>query len=85
MLNFRFSHAFSGALVLLLLIHTPRADANPLVYQGGSGIGEGKHLVFIASDHEYRSEETCPAPVSYTHLTLPTNTNACRYGGAALP
>ena len=36
-------------------------SANPLVYEGGSGIGEGKHIVFIASDHEYRSEETCPA------------------------
>ncbi len=32
-----------------------------IVYQGGKGAGEGKHIVFIASDHEYRSEETCPA------------------------
>ena len=36
------------------------ADA-PLVYEGESGPGKGKHLVFIASDHEYRSEETLPA------------------------
>ena len=36
------------------------ADA-PLVYEGASGLGKGKHLVFIASDHEYRSEETLPA------------------------
>ncbi|MGI9245077.1 MAG: ThuA domain-containing protein, partial [Verrucomicrobiales bacterium] len=34
---------------------------DPLVYEGGEGIGKGRHLVFIASDHEYRSEETCPA------------------------
>lgn len=36
------------------------ADKN-LVYQGGAGPGEGKHIVFIASDHEYRSEEAVPA------------------------
>lgn len=32
-----------------------------IVYQGEQGPGAGKHIVFIASDHEYRSEETCPA------------------------
>ena len=35
--------------------------AEPLVYEGQEGIGKGKHIVFIANDHEYRSEETCPA------------------------
>ena len=35
--------------------------AQNLVYEGTSGIGKGKHIVFIASDHEYRGEETCPA------------------------
>ena len=33
----------------------------PLVYDGKEGFGSSKHLVFIASDHEYRSEETLPA------------------------
>lgn len=38
-----------------------RAHAyEPLVYEGDSGPGVGKHLVFIANDHEYRSEQTCP-------------------------
>ncbi len=37
------------------------ASAAPLVYEGGEGIGKGKHIVFLANDHEYRSEETCPA------------------------
>ena len=37
------------------------AAAETLVYQGTRGIGTGKHIVFIANDHEYRSEETCPA------------------------
>lgn len=32
-----------------------------ITYEGGEGPGKGKHLVFIASDHEYRAEETCPA------------------------
>jgi type 1 glutamine amidotransferase len=31
-----------------------------LVYPGGEGAGKGKHIVFLASDHEYRSEEACP-------------------------
>ena len=35
--------------------------AEVLVYEGTEGPGKGKHLVFIASDHEYHSEETCPA------------------------
>lgn len=33
----------------------------PLVYEGKTGIGTGKHIVFLAGDHEYRSEETLPA------------------------
>ncbi len=32
-----------------------------VVYQGTSGPGLGKHLVFLAGDHEYRSEESLPA------------------------
>ncbi|BCX48224.1 hypothetical protein HAHE_21320 [Haloferula helveola] len=36
-------------------------NAAPVVYQGTEGPGAGKHIVFLASDHEYRSEESCPA------------------------
>ena len=32
-----------------------------LVYEGTVGVGHGKHIVFIAGDHEYRSEESLPA------------------------
>lgn len=38
--------------------------AEPLVYQGNSDSESGtagKHIVFLAGDHEYRSEETLPA------------------------
>ncbi|MBL9186513.1 MAG: ThuA domain-containing protein [Opitutaceae bacterium] len=34
---------------------------NSLVYEGASGPGRGRHIVFLAGDHEYRSEETVPA------------------------
>ncbi len=32
-----------------------------VVYKGRNGIGKGKNIVFIATDHEYRGEETLPA------------------------
>lgn len=37
------------------------AHADPLVFKGDGGPGAGKHIVLIAGDHEYRSEETLPA------------------------
>jgi hypothetical protein len=33
----------------------------PLVYEGTAGPGKGRHIVFLAGDHEYRSEESLPA------------------------
>ncbi|NCG25952.1 MAG: hypothetical protein GWP42_00205 [Verrucomicrobiales bacterium] len=47
--------------VFCLIFFSPSLLAQNLVYEGASGIGKGKHIVFIASDHEYRGEETCPA------------------------
>ena len=54
------------ALLLLAgcLAFPGRASAqNPhlVVYEGGRGPGAGKHIVFLAGDHEYRSEESLPA------------------------
>jgi type 1 glutamine amidotransferase len=42
---------------------TPQAQPNPhlVVYQGDKGPGAGKHIVWLAGDHEYRSEESLPA------------------------
>ena len=50
-------------LVLLslgMLISATYASAQPVVYEGTDGPGHGKHIVFLAGDHEYRSEETLP-------------------------
>lgn len=45
----------------MFLPFTPASGADRVVYEGDSGPGKGKHILFIASDHEYRGEETCPA------------------------
>jgi type 1 glutamine amidotransferase len=41
----------------------PAAAQNPhlVVYEGEKGPGRGRHIVFLAGDHEYRSEESLPA------------------------
>jgi type 1 glutamine amidotransferase len=51
---------FPNLLALFSLAVSPVVSAQ-ITYAGGKGPGEGKHVVFIASDHEYRGEETCPA------------------------
>lgn len=48
-------------LILASLIGSATLQASSIVYEGGEGSGKGKHIVFLASDHEYRAEETCPA------------------------
>ncbi len=48
-----------GCAVFLSMVLMASA-AEPLVYEGTDGIGKGKHIVFIANDHEYRSEQSCP-------------------------
>ncbi len=42
---------------------SPAPQGNPHVvsYEGTEGPGAGKHIVLIAGDHEYRSEEILPA------------------------
>jgi type 1 glutamine amidotransferase len=62
--------AMTKLLVLILLacigcLGCPAAAfaQNPhlVVYEGTKGPGSGKHIVFLAGDHEYRSEESLPA------------------------
>src|SRR3954453_91001 len=51
------------SLSLVFALAPPAAAQNPnlVVYQGDKGPGHGKHIVFLAGDHEYRSEESLPA------------------------
>ena len=56
--------AFALPLVLLLSSINVCADDDRLVYHDPNlkdAIGSGKHIVFLAGDHEYRSEEAMPA------------------------
>src|SRR5262245_5077357 len=50
------------AAILVLAAAGQAFAQNPhlVVYQGDRGPGVGKHIVFLAGDHEYRSEETLP-------------------------
>lgn len=56
---------FVSALVLSIALAAPAAAAaqNPhlIEYEGTDGPGRGKHIVLLAGDHEYRSEEALPA------------------------
>ncbi|MBD3673271.1 MAG: ThuA domain-containing protein [Planctomycetaceae bacterium] len=53
--------SFLLAVTGLFIFSTSVSAADRVVYEGESGPGKGKHILFIASDHEYRGEETCPA------------------------
>ena len=48
---------------LSLVLPWPAQAQNPhlIEYQGDQGPGRGKHIVLLAGDHEYRSEEALPA------------------------
>ncbi|MFG0290948.1 MAG: ThuA domain-containing protein [Rhodopirellula sp. JB044] len=48
-------------LLVACLLHCTPSFAAPLVFEGEQGVGKGKHIVFLAGDHEYRSEESLPA------------------------
>jgi type 1 glutamine amidotransferase len=48
-------------LLLAAALACSPIQASSIVYEGEAGPGLGKHIVFLASDHEYRAEETCPA------------------------
>jgi len=47
---------FLGLAPLLIAVNA----ADLLVYEGSPGPGNGKHIVLLAGDEEYRSEETLP-------------------------
>ena len=45
-------------VTLAVFFMTQSHATDHVVYEGDSGPGKGKHILFIASDHEYRGEET---------------------------
>ena len=50
-------------LAALLLVAVSSAAADPtdrIHFEGGEGPGQGKHIVFVTGDEEYRSEESQP-------------------------
>src|SRR5690349_14744214 len=49
----------SGLLLSLSFVASSSA-ATSIVFEGKSGPGKGKHIVFISGDEEYRSEEGLP-------------------------
>ncbi|MEM9366676.1 MAG: hypothetical protein AAGD07_11825 [Planctomycetota bacterium] len=53
-------HTPCALAVYLCFFASVMTQAESLVYEGEEGIGTGKHIVFIANDHEYRSEQSCP-------------------------
>src|SRR4051795_11581829 len=48
------------ALAIALTFLTSPLLAAGVVYEGGNGLGKGKHIVFVSGDEEYRSEEALP-------------------------
>ncbi len=54
-----YKNLFYALSFVIVMFNT--AFSSPLIYEGDQGAGKDKHIVFIASDHEYRSEETLPA------------------------
>ena len=52
---------FLLCILWLAALAAPATHAAPLVFEGTEGLGKGKHIVFLAGDHEYRSEESLPA------------------------
>ena len=50
----------SGLAAALLLASALHAEDLWVVYRGGDGPAEGKHVVLISGDEEYRSEEALP-------------------------
>src|SRR4051812_40102537 len=48
------------ALAAISLVALPAVAVAQVVFQGRDGPGKGKHIVLLAGDEEYRSEEALP-------------------------
>jgi hypothetical protein len=58
-MNLRAPSAISSFLLALAMLESAVAK-DWVVYQGKPGPGQGKHIVFVSGDEEYRSEEALP-------------------------
>ena len=58
--SFAITSIKSIAMALFLALPAVADNAKWLSYEGGEGPGKGKHIVLIAADQEYRSEESMP-------------------------
>jgi hypothetical protein len=58
---FKVNRLFCVLSMVLVCTAPSFADEFSIVYKGKEGVGKGKHIVFIAADHEYRGEQTLPA------------------------
>lgn len=56
----RLTRSFLFAAACLYASSAGAQNPHLVVYEGDKGPGRGKHIVFIAGDHEYRSEESLP-------------------------
>jgi len=58
------AHVLASSLLVALLPFASSQDAKEpapgVVFEGGEGPGAGKHVVLVAGDEEYRSEEVMP-------------------------
>jgi hypothetical protein len=50
----------SGAALVVIGFGLDVLGGDHVVYEGGEGVGKGKHVVLLAGDEEYRSEESLP-------------------------
>ena len=57
----KYASLFAVMLLHMIVGMSETSSAASLVYEGSEGVGQGKHIVFLAGDHEYRSEESLPA------------------------
>jgi hypothetical protein len=55
-----FTMKLLSSLIALTLSSAPAWAQNTIVHEGGEGPGKGKHVVLLAGDEEYRSEEALP-------------------------
>ncbi len=60
-MNLRLAILVPAMASVALLGATVPQNPHLVIYQGDRGPGAGKHIVFLAGDHEYRGEESLPA------------------------